>query len=298
MASNIRYRPKDFNEVVGNKETIESLQAILSDPPHVFLFSGQAGCGKTTLARIVSDKLGCSEFDFKEINISDNRGIDTARDIIQSAHLKPMSGKVKVYLLDEVHKSTNDFQNALLKILEEPPSFVYFILCTTEPEKLIKTVRDRASMFSVSPLNSKKIKRIIDMICEKENIVISDEVIEKISQDSDGSPRKALVMFDQIKFLDEKSQMQAVMSIQKNEKTTIELCRALLNKSSWSVIADLIKNIDEEPEKIRRAVLGYASSVLLSKDNKQAALMIECFKDNYFDSGKAGLIYSCYQVIF
>lgn len=298
MASNIKFRPKDFDEFIGNKETVESLQAVLKDPPHLFMFTGPSGCGKTTLARIISNKLGCADFDFKEINISDNRGIDTARDIIQTAYLKPMAGKTKVYMLEECHKATVEFQNAMLKIFEEPPSFVYFILTTTEPKKLIDTIHSRASTFSVNPLNPKRIKRIIDTVSEKEKITISSEVIEKIIKDCDGSPRKALVMYDQIKGLNKEAQLAAVLSIEKNERAVIDLCRALLEKKSWNIISGILKGLDEEPEKIRRAVLGYASSILLNKDSKQAALIIDCFKDNYYDSGKAGLVYSCYQVIF
>jgi len=121
----IDYRPKTLKEMEGNRSTVDSLQAVLSresDIPHAFLFSGSAGCGKTSLGRIVASELGCAPADFREIDTADFRGIDTIREIKNQARLKPLAGKVRVWLLDEFHKSTADAQNALLKILEEPPS--------------------------------------------------------------------------------------------------------------------------------------------------------------------------------
>src|SRR3989304_2450876 len=158
MGSNIKFRPKDLSDIIGNRSIVTSLESILQskDRPHAFLFTGKQGCGKTTLARILCKRLECSDHDLIEINISNNRGIDTARDIIQFAYVKPLDGRSRVYLLDEVHKSTNDFQNAILKVMEEPPEHLYFILCTTEPQKLLKTVISRCTEYVVSPLAPKK----------------------------------------------------------------------------------------------------------------------------------------------
>jgi DNA polymerase-3 subunit gamma/tau len=301
MSSNVTERPKEFADVIGNKETVAQLSAMLEGKkgsvPHCILFSGPSGCGKTTLARIVADKIGCTEFDFKEYDVADNRGIDTAREIKQTAHLKPMAGPVKVYLLDEVHKATSDFQNAMLKITEEPPAHVYFILCTTEPDKLIKTLRNRCTAFTVSALPAKRIRLLLEKTAKKEGAEVSDDAFEMISENSEGSPRKALVIYDQIKVLDPEMQEKAVSKVIKNDAAVIDLCRALIGKPSWKTLSELIKGLDEDPEKIRRAVLGYCTAVALNGDNKKAILVIECFKDNFYDSGKAGLVYAAYQTI-
>jgi len=298
MSSNTTYRPADFSGVVGNQTTIESLESLLAskDPAHAIMFFGPAGCGKTTLARIVSSKLGCSDFDFKEINVSDNRGIDTARDIINTSFLRPMAGKVKVYLLDEVHKATPEFQNAMLKILEEPPAHVFFILCTTEPEKIIATVRSRCIQYSVNPLGAKKIKRLVSDIAEKEGVKISDSTLAMIGDECGGSPRSALLMYDKIKGLPENKQIEMIEEVKKTQNSLFELCKALLDGKEWKIVSTIIQGIEDEPEKVRRSVLGYMGKVLLNpKPNIRAAAIIECFQDNYYDTGRTGLIFSCFQ---
>jgi DNA polymerase III subunit gamma/tau len=301
MSAPITHRPKDFDTFIGNQETVEQLQSIFKgkrkDIPNAFLFCGPSGCGKTTLARITAKYLECSDFDFKEFDIADNRGIDTAREIKQTAFLKPMQGKTKIYLLDECHQATKDFQNAILKLIEEPPTGVYFILCSTEPEKLIPTIRTRCSIFTVTALSSKRIKKILSNVAKIEEVVLSEEVSDMIAKSSNGSGRNALLLYDQVKGVDPENQIKGIQATIKNEKNIYDLCRALLdNKVKWKVIADIISVMEDEPEKIRRSVLGYFTKVALSGDSPRAILIIDAFKENYFNSGKAGLVLSAYQL--
>jgi len=300
MSFNLEYRPASFEQVAGNKGTISSLQSILKQEkcPHILLFSGPSGCGKTTLARITAKELQCSEHDVIEINSANNRGIDTARDIIQQMYYKPLHGPVKVYILDEVHQTSKDFQNAMLKALEEPPAHVYFMLCTTEPEKLIATIRNRATMFTVEKLDEQKIIRLLWSISKNEGNEIDKTILAEIASESEGSPRQAVIMLQKIIGLTTEEEMkEAIQAIKINEKNTIDLCRALLKGASWKSIAAILKLIQDDPEKVRRAVLGYMSAVLLNSGEERAAMIIECFADNYYNSGKAGLIFSCFSVI-
>jgi DNA polymerase III subunit gamma/tau len=300
MSFNLEYRPTTFDQVAGNKGTISSLQSILKQEkcPHILLFSGPSGCGKTTLARITAKELQCSEHDVIEINSANNRGIDTARDIIQQMYYKPLHGPIKVYILDEVHQTSKDFQNAMLKALEEPPSHVYFMLCTTEPEKLIATIRNRATMFTVEKLDEQKIIRLLWSISKNEGNEIDKTILAEIASESEGSPRQAVIMLQKIIGLTTEEEMkEAIQAIKINEKNTIDLCRALLKGASWKSIAAILKLIQDDPEKVRRAVLGYMSAVLLNSGEERAAMIIECFADNYYNSGKAGLIFSCFSVI-
>ena len=300
MSFNLEYRPTTFDQVAGNKGTISSIQSILKQEkcPHILLFSGFSGCGKTTLARITAKELQCSEHDVIEINSANNRGIDTARDIIQQMYYKPLHGPIKVYILDEVHQTSKDFQNAMLKALEEPPSHVYFMLCTTEPEKLIATIRNRATMFTVEKLDEQKIIRLLWSISKNEGNEIDKTILAEIASESEGSPRQAVIMLQKIIGLTTEEEMkEAIQAIKINEKNTIDLCRALLKGASWKSIAAILKLIQDDPEKVRRAVLGYMSAVLLNSGEERAAMIIECFADNYYNSGKAGLIFSCFSVI-
>jgi len=300
MAFNVKHRPKEFSEFFGNVPTIKSLDGVLKsrDKPHAFFFSGPSGCGKTTLARIIVNKLGCNLNDLHEINMGNNRGIDTAREIINGVYFMPLYGDVKVYLLDECHKSTLDFQNALLKIVEEPPAHVYFIFCTTEPDKVIETIKNRCACYSVSKLSPKRIKKLITSVCEKENIDLDEDQIKEIAKISLGLPRQAVLILEQIKDLPSEDIIEAIQSYTEKDKTDIKrLCRALLEKKNWKIISKIISGLDVEPETIRRAVLGYMSAVLLNKNEIQAVVVIENFADNFYSSGKAGLVLACYESI-
>ncbi|MGD8707128.1 MAG: AAA family ATPase [Nitrosopumilaceae archaeon] len=298
MALDKKYRPGNWDDFYGNIPTVKSLKAVISkdDPPHSYFFSGPPGCGKTTLARILTNELECHVNDLREINMGNNRGIDTAREIINNVYFQPMYGKTKVYLLDEVHKSTSEFQNAMLKIVEEPPEHVYFVFCTTEPERVINTIKSRCACYSVSLLPEKRIKKLLFSICEKENIELKEEYFDEIAKASAGSPRQALIILDQVKGVEEKYITKSIQKYSDRDAVDVKkLCRALLERRNWKVISKIIKGIEAEPETVRRAVLGYMAAVALNNSNSQAFIVIDNFQDNFFDSGKAGLVLACYS---
>jgi len=148
-----KYRPSTFDDIVGNSVTIQALKkSVEGRKNHVFLFTGPSGCGKTTLSRIVAKELGAKGSDFRELDSADFRGIDTIRNLRKTIGYHPLESKVVVYLLDEVHKLTGDAQNAMLKMLEETPEHVYFILATTDPQKLLGTIKGRCSIYTVEAL--------------------------------------------------------------------------------------------------------------------------------------------------
>ena len=159
MSLSRKYRPQSLDEIYGNKAVVKSLGSVLNkkEVPPAFLFTGNSGCGKTSLARIAATQLGCTGHDFKEVDSADFRGIDTIRGIRRQMRLKSMSG-IRVWLLDECHKMSGDAQSALLKALEDPPSHVYFMLATTDPQKLLKTIRNRCVHFEVQPLGNSEIR--------------------------------------------------------------------------------------------------------------------------------------------
>ena len=296
----IKYRPKTLDEIVGNDSVVEALRVLLQNKegfPHSLILSGESGCGKTTIARIIKSELGCSDMDFKELNIADIRGIDSARDIINNCKQRPLFGNVKIYLMDEIHQATKDAMNTLLKILEDTPKHVYFILATTDPNKLLKTIRTRCKEFTVSPLDTRQIRFLLNSIYNKEGLEPYVNVVDKISRMCDGSPRKALVLLGQvIEMSSEEQALQAIESATIEEAKVIDLCRMLMsNKSNkWKDCKILLKNINEDPEKVRYAILGYFRSVLLNKGDLQSAKIMSLFFENFMYSGKAGLIYSCF----
>lgn len=301
----LKYRPRTFEEFLGNDAMLESLKSIVRREgarQHTYLFQGPSGCGKTTLARIMKGELECSDRDFIEYNISQMRGIDTAREIINNSKFSPMGGKTRVYVLNECHKATPEFQNAMLDILEDPPQHVYFILCTTEPEKLLPTIRgQRASVFQVSRLPRPKIVKLLKDVQDKEfgnGGGFPDKHIQEIARLCDGSPRKALVMLDQIADIqDDEAAFQAILDSTVDEVKIKEIIDQLLpkgGKPSWKAISKLLKDLDIEPEQARHAIKAYLGSVFLNRGDDRVYQMMSLFLEPFHYSGREGLIDALY----
>lgn len=295
------HRPALFKDVVGQDDACRMLSQMVKEKriPHAILFQGPSGCGKTTFARILKEKLECENTDFIEINAAESRGIDTIRDIQNRMRLAPMKGGVRIYLLDECHMLSKDAQNALLKILEDTPKHVYFMLATTEPEKLITTIRTRCTDIKVKGLTPAGTKALIDSVLAKEGKKIPETVKDRIVEHSEQSARKALVLLNSvINIASEEDQLNAVMSSDSKAKA-IDLARGLIyGRAPWKEIAGILETVDDEPESIRRLILGFAATVLM-KDDKgagRALFLIDVFKESFFNSGRAGLIAACYAV--
>jgi len=300
----LKYRPKDFTEFVGNSSVVKSLSEIVERKegiPHAFLFKGPSGCGKTTLARILKNKLGCGDRDFHEFNVANTRGIDTIREIINICNYAPLSGKVRIFLLDESHRLTSDAQNALLKILEDTPDHVYFILCTTDPGKLIPTIRNRCHSFEVKRLNRLESFKLIDWVCEQEGWELSTRVKREIYTVAEGCPRQILVTLDMIIGADTEEEALDIIRHTSVESGSIsELARILMSKNSssykWGEVVKVLSAMDVDAEEIRRGLCGYFAKVLLNRVNGDSRVygLLGCFLDSTYDSGKAGLVYQLY----
>lgn len=301
MSLYLKYRPTDLNEVRGNAETVEALEGMLGtlrNCPHSFLLHGPTGCGKTTLGRIIATRLKCTGQDFREIDSADFRGIDTIREIRKQSQYKALEGPCRVWLIDECHKMTNDAQNALLKILEDTPQHVYFILCTTEPHKLLNTIQGRCSQFAVKPLSDRHMLRLLKKVVLTEGKELQQEVYNQIAQDSLGHPRNALQILDQVLSVGEDKQLEIAKRSAEEQSESIALCRALLENKEWKVIRTILTGLkDQDPEGIRRHVMGYAQAVLLKSDNQQAGLILDEFRDPFYNGGFPLLTLACYSII-
>lgn len=307
-----KYRPINFDEIVGNEDTVMALKAICGREkglPSAILLIGPRGCGKTTIAHVIKKTMKVSDRDFTELNTANVRGIDTIRDVDTVSRFASMTpGGKKIYFFDECHKLTNDAQNALLKLLEKPPKDVHFILATTDPEKLLKTVRSRCTIYGVSLLSNKEIAQLVREILFEEgrDKDFPKEAITEIAYASEGSPREALVLLDSVLALKNPDDItKAITNHNVAEATTLKLCQALYGKKPWKEIAEMIQVIDDEPEQIRYAVLGYMNSILIGnkekksapKDDPRAVYIITNFLDSYMYTKKSGLIVSCYRSV-
>lgn len=307
-----KYRPKTFEDMIGNSESIEALKTALIKPnhSHAYLLSGAPGTGKTTMARIMATELHADEFDIQEINTATNRGIDTAREIMSQMRLLPMNGPIRVYILDECHKFTNDMQNALLKPLEDTPEHVYFFLCTTNPEKLIKAVRSRCTEVKTELLDPDHIMRILKRINKAEDLKVGTEVLESISDLAEGSPRKAIVMLEKVGSLpNDEKRMTIVekLEVSEEDEDLKSFCRLLLDpKMGWGNIGPVLKNLIganklDDPESFRYQVLAYINNTLLNPKGKvnvsRAVIILEAFSEPTYNTGQAGITLACFNVI-
>ena len=290
---------------MGNEAQIKALQNSLKkkNHSHTFLFSGPKGCGKTSSARILATMLDATSWDVQEINCANLRTIDDARAIESSIRTMP-NGKNRVIIMDEAHQLTGAAQSVLLKPLEEPPEFCYFVLCTTDPNKLLKTIRSRCTEVKFTSLPIDSIKEIINRVCKLEKIKLSEDTIESIAEKCEGSPRNALVILEQISNADDEKDIEKILDSKGSEDDIeiIELARALLNKKPWDTIKGILSKLKEngkldDAETVRYIVLGYMSAVLLKSNNKQAAITMEAFIEPTYNSGKFGIILDCFNAI-
>ncbi len=299
-----KYRPKTLDEIIGNQTVVASVQNMLENPdesPHAFLLSGETGCGKTTLGRIMAREFGAAGLDFREIDSADFRGIDTIRRIREQSNLYPMESKAIVWLMDECHQMSKDAQSAILKILEDTPKHVYFILCTTDPQKLLPTIRNRCTHYEMKPLGESQMMKLLRRVVKAEETKMGKEVYQQIIQDSSGRPRTALQILDVVLRLEPEEQQEAATRAAENVSQSIELCQLLINEGGWKRVAEVLRGLkNEQPESVRRHVLGYCRAIVLKGEGpkvQRAGLVMEEMINDFFVSGYDGLVFACLSIV-
>lgn len=267
-----KWRSQQFDQIIGQDLSLRMLKnsLYLQNFFPVYLFSGQRGCGKTTTARVFASAVNCEQYehfrkeprqyvipcltctsctamlagkhpDFIEMDAASHTGVDNVRQIIDAASLMPLMGRKKIYLIDEAHMLSKAAFNAFLKILEEPPASVLFILATTDPEKIIETVRSRCFQLFFKAIDTHVLVKHLSHVCDQEHISYESDGLELIVKETDGSARDALNLLESVRFSSGKVTKKAVLSVlgHVDDECIISLLQAVLQRDSVSLLKTL-----------------------------------------------------------
>jgi DNA polymerase-3 subunit gamma/tau len=292
-----KYRPKTFAEVVGQEHVVKTLTNAIEENmiSHAYLFAGSWGSGKTTLARLFAKAINCENrvdyepcnqclscqeinegraIDLIEIDAASNRGIEEIRQLKEGARFSPTRLKYKVFIIDEAHQLSKDAANALLKILEEPPEHVIFILATTQPEKMIPTIISRCQRFDFYKLTVPQILKKLKFICENEKIEIEPKALELIAINSNGALRDAEGLLDQIVTF-AKTMGKRQITIEETKKLlglidinlVAEFLELLFQKKTAEAVKFLNQNIEKgvNPFEFIKTLINYLRCGLILK---------------------------------
>ncbi|MBE6159186.1 MAG: DNA polymerase III subunit gamma/tau [Firmicutes bacterium] len=259
-----KYRPQDFDSVVGQEYTTQLLKNVIKDNKisHAYIFTGPRGTGKTSSAKIFARAINClnpkdgnpcnecdlcksfnENPDIIEIDAASNNGVDDIRELIDNSRLAPSISKYKVYIIDEFHMLSTSAFNALLLTLEEPPSNVVFILATTDIQSVPITVLSRCQRFDFKPITVENIVSRLEFVCKQEKIKITNEALNEIALMSNGGLRDALSILDQISSKDGKIEVEDIISNfgSISSKKVYELIENISNQDINSLITNIRK---------------------------------------------------------
>lgn len=297
-----KYRPEDFDEVIGQDAVVRSLEKSIADRnSNGYLFTGPSGTGKTTLARLVAKALGCLPADILEVDGATETGIDDMREVLSGLMYRPLGeGSMKAVIVDEFHALSKNAVTALLKSMEEPPSWVLWFVCTTEPTKVPVAVKTRCLAYQLKEVRSTELFDFLGATEEAKDV--SDDILDLCAREAHGSPRQALSNLGVCLAAKDKEEAADLLRAAGDSTEAIDLARLLLSGGSWADARDiLIKLKEKSPESVRHTVRAYTTAVILnpkSKGTESAFAVLEAFSEPFHSSdGASPLVLACGKLL-
>ncbi len=266
----LKYRPKTFDDVVEQSavKTILTQQLESNSIQHCYLFVGGAGTGKTTSARIFANEINKGQGNPIELDAASNNSVDDMRDLIQQAQTKSLNSEYKVFIIDECHMITVQGWNAILKLIEEPPAKSIFIFCTTDPQKIPKTILSRVQRYDFQRISQDGIVNRLHDICVMEEIAPIpsngyDEALEYIAKIADGGMRDAITLLDKCLAYSTDVNLENVVKAlgTVDYNIMLELSKAILDNNCKQII-EIIENIHAEGKSVKQFVKQYTHFIL------------------------------------
>jgi DNA polymerase-3 subunit gamma/tau len=317
----LKYRPQKLSDILGQDSVKETLVNAIDNEKivHAYLLTGPRGSGKTSTARIIAKSLNCtnasdgksptvepcgkcesclsiansSSVDVTEIDAASHGQVADARNLIERVNLASVAGKYRVYIIDEVHMLSNAAFNALLKVIEEPPKNVVFVLATTEFDKVPKTIASRCQQLRFKPITINDVLKRLDFVCQQEQINISEEALEAIARQSDGAMRDALSLLDQVGVFstsEEKIEKNRVLDIIGSVATDDleKLIEAILKRdlSQLLPLLESVINFGKEPLIICQELNDFVLELLSQKsfaNEDFAPTLMQVIKDSQIE---------------
>ena len=279
-----QYRPKQLTEVVGQKAVVKALTEVIErGTTRSYLFTGPAGTGKTSLARIVARKMGCRLADRLEIDGATFTGIDAMRQVQDIIRYRPFGDSERRAVIgDEVHRLSPQAWDSLLKSVEEPPKHVVWLFCTTNPDKIPNTIRTRCATGNLTPIADNDLTDLVDHVAKAEGIKLPDQVRGLVVKQAYGSARQCLVNLELCRNVTDRETAADLLRTALDTDATIEFCRFIVKGGSWKKAMGLVDKLNgANPEGVRIVMCNYLATALKNSQTEQDATHLLTLLENF-----------------